>query len=146
MSSELQILSDSENGYTVAYGDGRFAISRYGDIVDPISIGNSLENNQGGQGAFAGEVGEFFCYIGYKYPEIAFATIDKDTGKWKNHAAVEFRDKNLKVKFISTSGYTILLLLHLEDYSFMKRIEIDTRDLYISLQVLHLKVRLQMCS
>jgi hypothetical protein len=66
------------------YEDGMFQFGTQGRISkrEPISIGNSLENNSGGMGGFVGPEHEYFVYCGSKYAEIAIAKLTKK-GRWE---------------------------------------------------------------
>jgi hypothetical protein len=54
-----------------------------------ISVGNSLDNNNGGMAGFVGRNHEFFLYCGTKYAEIAIARFNRQIGQWENYKNVQ---------------------------------------------------------
>jgi hypothetical protein len=66
------------------------------DEEDGIIIGNSLENNSGGLGAFIGPNHCYFLYCGEKYPEIALARFHAIKKQWYDYT--QWQDEDTLVK------------------------------------------------
>ena len=76
-------ISSNITGHTCTFNDGSF-IFKSGKKKCKTNIGNSLENNYGGIGGFAGAQHEYFIYCGTKYEEIAIARFRKKQNLWEN--------------------------------------------------------------
>ena len=76
-------ISSNITGHTCTFDDGSF-IFKSGKKICNISIGNSLENQDGGIGGFAGARHEYFIYCGKKYVEIAIAKLRARNGPWES--------------------------------------------------------------
>lgn len=81
----------SKNGDTCTYNEGAFYFgNHYYSDNDGTSIGESLDNNDGGIAGFIGPNHEYFLYCGSKYAEIAVVKFNQDTDMWEDCASLQF--------------------------------------------------------